>query len=536
MVSFKKHSLKRATLAALVLATIVAPNRFTVAQETGGPAAKPPTQASENTESQNGQLSDIRNNEPAFLVRASVDRKSCRYREGDRIRVTAASEVDGYLYAFYKQADGRIYQIFPNRSRSDNRIRARQAVALPTDDDQFVWRVGPPFGKETLKIVVTTRPLREMSDPVLLRRLFNPVDAKRLKGMGVELEESQPDRWAEYDIQLETFPAATEPGNDLAKRYGVFFGVSHYEFNAEYEIATGGESLNLPTCHRDAQKLADLMLDAGRLDDVQVYTNENATRENFEQAITGWLKDVSKPGDTVFIYFSGHGQQIPDNNGDETDDIDEVLATYETAGPGILSVMIDQYKQDRLDPSRQSRLAELLTLARGPGSDAAGTQNEIGQRLARGTGVSDDVMGHWLQSLDGRKVVVILDICYAGGFATLEKSVGSKTKPMTFDFLDREISRLKDIGQEDAILLASSSAMVKSMFRDDRFPEDHGPFSVMTSYLVQALLEPSDPISVDDAFRHCHAGMQQYFTGKPPAHRHEPILFGRTADPVYLKP
>ncbi len=47
------------------------------------------------------------------------------------------------------------------------------------------------------------------------------------------------------------------------------------------------------------------------LDELKLFVNEQATKPQMEQAITEWLPKVSKPGDTVFIYFTGHGGVIP---------------------------------------------------------------------------------------------------------------------------------------------------------------------------------------------------------------------------------
>ena len=55
------------------------------------------------------RLERVRNAEPAFMVRADVNRKLRRYAAGDELKITAVSEVDGYLYALYKQgAEGDV--------------------------------------------------------------------------------------------------------------------------------------------------------------------------------------------------------------------------------------------------------------------------------------------------------------------------------------------------------------------------------------------------------------------------------------------
>lgn len=46
------------------------------------------------------------------------------------------------------------------------------------------------------------------------------------------------------------------------------------------------------------------------------------------QALTD-LSAKAKSGDLVFIYFTGHGEQLPDTNGDEEDSLDEAMVLYD---------------------------------------------------------------------------------------------------------------------------------------------------------------------------------------------------------------
>ena len=60
----------------------------------------------------------------------------------------------------YQQADGKLYQVFPNLRQGDNRVAARQAVQIPAHDDLFRWKIGPPFGKEIVKVIASPSTLR----------------------------------------------------------------------------------------------------------------------------------------------------------------------------------------------------------------------------------------------------------------------------------------------------------------------------------------------------------------------------------------
>ncbi len=69
--------------------------------------------------------------------------------------------------------------------------------------------------------------------------------------------------------------------------------------------------------------------------EVVVLANEQATRAGIEKAFeTELLGRISSPDDVVFFHFSGHGQQIPDDNGDpdEVDGYDESLVPFDNRG------------------------------------------------------------------------------------------------------------------------------------------------------------------------------------------------------------
>ncbi len=481
-----------------------------------------------------GLPAQLHNRQPSFLVRAEVNHATRDYREGDALSIRVASEIDAFVHVFYQQADGRVFQIFPNQEQGDNFLPARRTVEIPAQDDDFRWVVSAPFGTESVKVVAAKRPIRGLADPSLREARFNAVTPGQLKGVELELGQEPPTEWAEFDVALHTYAkdaALTPPGT---RRVGVFFGVSDYEFNAEYELASGGrKGLNLLGCNRDARLLAEVLREVGQLSDLRVYTNEKATRAQMEESITRWLPAVTRPGDTVIVFFSGHGLQIADDNGDEPDHEDEVLAPYDTV---TLDIVAELHKQGtKLAPSLQARLSRFENVLRGE-LRRTGSAEKASNALVRETAVSDDMFGRWLQKLDGRQVIVILDNCHSGGFANDEKG-GARV--LEFDFLDREVTRLKDIGQREMALLSACATRQSSLTREEG---DHG---VMTYCLLDILRHTAGPVALQRAYDELGPRMKQYFEvtnrervskKKQPLPEHQPHLFSYATTPLFLKP
>ena len=76
--------------------------------------------------------------------------------------------------------------------------------------------------------------------------------------------------------------------------------------------------------------------------DVRLLLDGEATRAAILRGIEEWLVGGTRPGDEVFFYFSGHGFQQPDTNGDEPDRFDETIVPVDVAirGDGTVSGMI----------------------------------------------------------------------------------------------------------------------------------------------------------------------------------------------------
>lgn len=540
-------------LAVLSLALIIAPLGWAqplAAPPTGGgqgaqgetpvpeaPMADPPAASTEQP-AQTGApdlQSTAQNQQPAFFVHAELTRPTNDFREGDSLSVRVRCEIDAYLYVLYQQADGKVFQIFPNKIQQQNKIAAKQEVVIPASDDLFRWKVGPPFGKEVVKVVACKVPVDELAEPTSRAKNFNPISNKQLKDAAGQIAQMQPSDWAEVDLELYTYAASAAPAPQGAKRIGVFFGVSEHQFDAQQRAGTkkrGKErGLNLRAAAKDAQSLGTILREIGGLNQARIFTNEQVTRATVEEVITRWLPSVSKPGDTVIIHYSGHGSQIADDNGDETrDQQDEVLVPYDMVNPLILEELLTS--EGQLDGPTAQRAAELLQLARQ-------NPNKEWDALVRATGISDDLFGRWLQNLNGRQVVVILDTCHSGGFATAEKGIPTRGGA-GFDFLEGELTRLKDIGAQDQAML--SAAMT------DELAMEHysGEFGLLTGYLLKSLVDIKGPVKLEDCHAYCEREFPKYFElvnqaleqegSDERVKPHHAFLTNNCVRPVFLKP
>jgi hypothetical protein len=441
-------------------------------------------------------VEELRNERAPFMVRVDVDHSNRIYQLGDMMRVTVTSEKPGYLYLFYFMADGKVSCLFPNKYQTENFIPPNRKVVVPALSDTFRIRIGPPFGWEVLKAVVSPERLKSLDVEELTKGHMMQVETRGVRGAYVEQLKPDPAAWAEHDVWIHTVerqegdakPSGTarrtSNDHDGKLRVGVFIGIAEFQDKRIRPLQAPGE---------DARQLERLMCETGKLDKSFVLIDGEATLQKIRQTICGDVARMTGPGDTVIIYASTHGARCSDKEGDEDDGFDEFLAVHDT------------------------------------NIDTTGT--------VRTTALMDDAFGRWLQLLDGREVIVLLDTCHSGGQAgkasdPSEKGLrswdhcakgfclpGTLSMPdqNVFDFLDGEMIRAKDIGQRDAVLLAAADASQKA------FERRSGDLSVMTYYLLE-LLKSQGQVTLQDAYEYVADKVPAYVEATFPGTTQTPVL------------
>jgi hypothetical protein len=102
------------------------------------------------------------------------------------------------------------------------------AVRIPDSDDLFRWVVGPPFGKEFVKVIASKEAINPLEDPAQRQQRFNPVSRQRVKDVAAKMKDAQPVTWAEDRVEITTYGANDPHEERGARRYGLFVGLGQY--------------------------------------------------------------------------------------------------------------------------------------------------------------------------------------------------------------------------------------------------------------------------------------------------------------------
>ena len=182
--------------------------------------------------------------------------------------------------------------------------------------------------------------------------------------------------------------------------------------------------------------------------DIKTLVDEQATKAGILDAIETWLPAHTQPGDRVIIYFSGHGDRITDDDGDEVDGMDETL------------VPVDY-----------------------------GRNGERDEDMLR-----DDELADALEEISGRHVLFIADSCFSGTVTrTLDLGgvdPNGEARPRLFpsrvSTLERSFSVVRDeepLSRDLDVHLTLSAALPHQLAW-----EEDGK-GVFTTHLIEALTD-----------------------------------------------
>lgn len=123
--------------------------------------------------------------------------------------------------------------------------------------------------------------------------------------------------------------------NLSAEKYALLIGVGNYPENSGWK--------NLSSENDLTQIEITLKLRGFKANNISKLLHQEATKVNIIAAFKDLKKVVTKK-DIVFIHFSGHGQQIIDDSGDEIDGLDEAIVPYDSP----MNYKLDVYEGENL--------------------------------------------------------------------------------------------------------------------------------------------------------------------------------------------
>ncbi len=463
--------MKKSLFAVLTLALLCVAN-VANAQSSNKPSTPRQMMAQAKAEGYNGMEAraqktkpeKIRNDSATGTVEVTLDRKDLTYCEGDEAKIFVRSSVDGYLYLISFDCNDNPTLLFPNDWNRDNRISANAQTTYPAADQDFILAIcGPNFGKEKIRAYVTREEIKELKgikygkDVTDISGVIGKFQKALQERVAVDYESAKPIRVKarpaadEYELTIGECVYYTQKGTSTqspakaARRIFIGFGIDLYK---DKNIRS------LRCCAKDAKAMGKIAVErlGVSTENCIVLTNEEVTLEKVSYIFNNVLPEFTRPGDQVFIYWSGHGDKLASGTTREND------------------CFLVPYDANVNDPR---------------------------------TMLNEHAFGNWLKdNLQGREIVLILDACHSGGMLlgggkslggakgqSLADMIngGSNSKSLSegfvFDFgLETVEKGAKSLGHVGMFAMASSSESQLSW-------EGSGSvgLSVATHYLIETL-------------------------------------------------
>jgi hypothetical protein len=117
---------------------------------------------------------------PIGFTLASQQGEDPVYRIGQNLVLLIQASRDSYLYCFYKQADGAVKKIFPNRARKGARVAGGAVQKIPSAAMGFEWLVAEPPGTEQVKCFAADCDVAKHLPKVIREQDFLPLPYKAL--------------------------------------------------------------------------------------------------------------------------------------------------------------------------------------------------------------------------------------------------------------------------------------------------------------------------------------------------------------------
>ena len=138
-------------------------------------------------------------------------------------------------------------------------------------------------------------------------------------------------------ILLFLFSCTLNTDDGSTTSYAVIVGINDY-LNSQVN--------DLNWCVNDAEGIKQALIDAGWDENnitllVDDNGSTNATKNNILNALSGMIQKADAD-DFILFYYSGHGTQVTDQNGDEADGIDEAIVPVDFDGNSASLILDDE--------------------------------------------------------------------------------------------------------------------------------------------------------------------------------------------------
>ncbi|MFL0804549.1 MAG: DUF4384 domain-containing protein [Agarilytica sp.] len=83
-----------------------------------------------------------------------------QFAQDDELSFLISLSNDAWLYMYYENAKGEVFQLIPSALYPENRVLAGDFIPFPAANADFQLQITPPFGAEKVWLVATQKPVK----------------------------------------------------------------------------------------------------------------------------------------------------------------------------------------------------------------------------------------------------------------------------------------------------------------------------------------------------------------------------------------
>ena len=264
-----------------------------------------------------GKLAVVPDQVPRFSLNIASDRGEWGYyRNGDRISFRALSSATARVAVIGINVYGQLSLLLPNDYDLDNQLVANRTVSLPRTG--YHYEVDTPVAGTEHVLVVGCQRRSDLVDNLVSRIRSGSISS--INSLGSALRTMAAQAGGDWSIDLTSYYCNV----NLPQQTGLLvlsMGVSNYQ---------SSQVNDLPSPADDARDFASLMQKKYNVpsSNVRLLVDSQASKAGIVAGLN-WLVSQANSSKDVLVFFSGHGGQLKDENGDEDDGMDEVLCPYD---------------------------------------------------------------------------------------------------------------------------------------------------------------------------------------------------------------
>jgi hypothetical protein len=141
-------------------------------------------------------------------IKVQIKLPKSTFKFGDKFYFDVVSSEDGYLTLIDIQPDGSILQLLPNKTGQSNQIKAEEPFRFPPEDIDL--KVSPPAGKDSIKAIVTKKPLNLFNKADLDNESISSVKPgsgiRAGKGLNMTIKKVPAGDWGIDEVKFQTIP------------------------------------------------------------------------------------------------------------------------------------------------------------------------------------------------------------------------------------------------------------------------------------------------------------------------------------------